>query len=303
MRRKFLRLTSVSAICFIIFSSYTSGPGTHGYDCTGAETGLSNPTGCGSGCHGSSATAGITVAVTLDSAGIPVTSYKPGLTYTIKISGTNTTAISLPKHGFQVGVIKGATSVVTPVNAGTLQATGLPTGLRYRAASAGNYVVNVVEHLTQLAPASGTGGSGTVYADSFTWVAPVAGTGAVSIWGVLNAVNNNGNNDAGDKWNTNHLVVNELVSGVSVNSITANFTVKAYPNPCFSNFTIECENSDPGQVAISVYSMDGKLIAAQTNGGNNATPVSFNSSGWKPGMYVVTVEKNGHRQVIPVVKN
>ncbi len=301
--KKILLFTAITGIGFLILSSYRSGPANNGYDCTGAETGLSNPTGCGGGCHGLSATAGINVSVELDSAGVPVTNYIADSTYTIKIKGINTTANNLPKFGFQVGAIKGSSAVTTPVNAGTLQSTGLHAGVRYKANSAGNYVVNLVEQSTQLSPASGTGGTGTVYADSFTWVAPVAGTGTVSIWGVMNAVNNNGNNDAGDKWNLSHIVINEEVDKTLLNTISNSFSALAYPNPFAGSLTLSFDNAPAGNYDIHVYSIDGKLIASQIKdlAGNNQ--LSFNSGNWAPGLYHVVIKNEGKFQLIPVLKN
>src|SRR5438132_105420 len=108
---------------YITISGYQAGPGTNGYDCTGAETGLGNPTGCKT-CHGSNATAGIAVALELDSTGgVPTTHYTGGMTYSVKISGTNNTANSLPKYGLQIGSIKGSSAMITPVNAGTWSTT------------------------------------------------------------------------------------------------------------------------------------------------------------------------------------
>src|ERR1019366_7481626 len=192
------------AICAgsLVISGYHSGAGNNGYDCTGAETGLGNSAGCsgGNGCHSPSATTAITVALELDSAGVATTHYKGGVTYTIKLTGTNTSTTSLPKFGFEVGSVKGSTSVVTPVNAGTF-ATPYPANTHYAAPNQ-YMVVGVVEQSATLAATTGTGGSGTKYVESFTWTAPVAGTGTISFWGVINAVNGNGSSDSGEHWNT-----------------------------------------------------------------------------------------------------
>src|ERR1035437_4216498 len=135
----------LAALCsYFIITSYKEGPGSYaGYDCTGVESGLSNPTGCS--CHSSSATTGIGVVIELDSVGVPTTHYKGGLTYTVKIKGTNNTTSSFPKFGFQMGSIKGSVAAVTPTNAGTWS-TSCPTGTHYAAPQANNYVVGVVEH-------------------------------------------------------------------------------------------------------------------------------------------------------------
>lgn len=233
MKKRNVTFFLALGISYLAFVSYKTGPANNGYDCTGAETGLGNPTGCaGASCHGTTATTGITLAVEVDTVGgTPVTQYKPGITYTIKITGTNTTANTLPKYGFQATVIKGSVAATTPVNAGTLQQTGLPAGVAYRSASPGNYVCNIVEHSSPLNPTTGTGGNGTTYVQSFTWTAPAAGTGTVSVWAVLNAVNNDLNNSTADKWNTNHTTLTEMVTPaaapVALFSISPNDTVCA----------------------------------------------------------------------------
>ena len=236
MKKRIVLFTLIAGISYLIFSSYSAGPGTNSYDCSGADvnSGSGNPAGCttGGGCHGSAATPGITFTIEIDSAGTPVSTspttghYTPGYTYTIKITGTNTTTSSLPKWGFQVAATNGAVAATVPVNAGTLQSTGLPTGIHYVAApgTTATFFANVVEHDTRLSPTSGTGGTGTVYSTSFTWTAPVAGTGVVSLFGALNAVNNNGSADAGDLWNTAQLILNEIVIPATP-PITGTFTV------------------------------------------------------------------------------
>ncbi|MEI8279066.1 MAG: T9SS type A sorting domain-containing protein [Bacteroidota bacterium] len=222
MKRKHLLntllFTAVAGLGYVTFSSSASGAGNNsGYDCTGAETGLGNGVGCGHGCHNSSATAGITVALELDSAGTPVTQYVGGMTYTIKITGTNTTANSLPKFGFQVAVINGTSAQTTPTNAGTFQTVSNP--MRNTAAQAGNFVTNLVEQKTAIAATTGTGGSGTTYVESFSWTAPAAGSGSISIWGVLNAVDGFGTN-SGDFWNSNNITITEETAGTSCATVT-----------------------------------------------------------------------------------
>src|ERR1035437_2810016 len=112
----------------LIISGYHGGAGNNGYDCTGAETGLGNFAGCTGGCHAASTS--ITVALELDSAGVPTTNYIGGMAYTVKITGTNTSTAPLPKYGFQIGSIKGGTTLVTPVNAGTW-GPAYPAGTHY----------------------------------------------------------------------------------------------------------------------------------------------------------------------------
>jgi len=188
-------------------SGYKEGPGLMlNRDCTGATP---STIGCGGGgCHSSSAAATTTVSVALyNSTGTTLitTGYTGGTSYLIQITGTQTSSsATLPRFGFQVSAVSTAS---TSTNEGTLSAI---TGTHL-----GTYGgISIVEHSSQLAATSGTGGSGTTYVVKIPWTAPVAGSGSVTIFGVLNAVNYNGGADAGDLWNNGSLVLPEVVSGV-----------------------------------------------------------------------------------------
>ncbi len=319
MKKRILLFTAVAGIGYLMFSSHSAGPAAHQYDCSGADvnTASGNPAGCssGGGCHSSAATAGIGVVIELDSAGVVASStasgtghYKPGFTYQVKITGTNTTSSSLPKWGFQVAATKGATAsstASTSINAGTLQSTGLPAGLSYWNApgSSSTFYANVVGHNMRLSPASGTGGTGTTYIDSFTWTAPVSGTGIVSVFGALNAVNNNGGADNGDLWNTAQLVLNEITAPSAVASITGNISVTAYPNPVNNELNLQIDNALPGAYSYQVFDVMGRNMGGGSIEMNAASnKATINTSNWAYGTYNVVIEKDGVRQVTRVVK-
>ena len=287
MKKKILLFTLIAGLGYLAFSSYSAGPGSNAYDCTGADaaTASGNPTGCssGGGCHSATANAGIALTLEIDSAGIMVSStpgtghYTPGVTYTIKITGVNNTTSNLPKWGFQVAATKGtvAMSASTISNAGTLQSTGLPTNVHYVAATgtSSSFYANVVEHSARLSPSSGTGGTGTVYTESFTWVAPVAGTGAVSLWSVLQGVNNNGNADAGDLWNNNQLILNEIVPPV-IAPITGVFSL------CVGSSTTLSDVTTPGTWTSSTTSVATivSTSGAVTGVGAGTSTISYTTS-------------------------
>ncbi len=281
MKKNALLFFAALAVGYVTLTAYHAGAGNSGWDCTGAETGLSNPTGCkGSGCHASSTTANIGVTLELDSAGVATTRYVAGMNYTVKITGTNNGSTSLPKFGFQIGCITGSTAQATPTNAGTWATTGLPASTRYTGASANNFVVNVVEQSAAIAATSGSGGSGTTYTQSFTWTAPVAGTGTISFWGVLNAVNGNGNQDSGDLWNTTSLVISEkTASGINeVNALNLNI----YPNPTHQTLMVNC--ATPVQT-MEVFDMMGRHVNVAYTANENH--YALNVSELNAGIYFV----------------
>jgi len=206
----------------LIVCSYAGGATSHNIEGTGAETGLGNSAGCGQGCHTLGTTT--TISIELDSAGVPTTQYVGGMTYTVKLTGKNTSTTSLPKFGFQIGCIVGSAAATTPVNAGSWVAP-YPTKTTYVAPKAGKFVVGIIEQTSAITATSGTGGNGTTYVETFNWKAPVAGTGTISFWAVLNAVNGN-NNDTGDKYNTGHVSITELVPTAPLKATTTVVNVK-----------------------------------------------------------------------------
>ncbi len=308
MKKTNILIFGVLIVTSFFMSSYRSGAANNGWDCTGAESGLSNPTGCSNGgCHGNSAITGITVTLELDSAGIvPIIKYKPDSTYTVKITGTNTTTFNLPKFGFQVACILGSTGQVTPTNAGTFQQTGLPSGVHFSAPQANNYVTNIIEHTLALAPLSGTGGNGTIYQKSFKWTAPAAGTGTVSFWGVLNAVNGDGSASSADKWNTQNLIVEEDTAKPIVNGITevnSKLELNLYPNPATDLVHLEVQNGTAGVYNLNVFTTEGRTVLSQTAEVTAGTSnIALDISRLEAGIYFINLAKGSESNVIKVVK-
>ena len=286
---------------YLILTSYSGGAGSHGWDCTGAETGLSNPAGCssGGGCHATSATATITVALELDSVGIPTTHYKGGLSYTVKLSGTNTSATSLPGFGLQIGAIKGSVALTTPVNAGTWMAP-FPASTTYAAPSPGNFVVGVVEQTGRIAATSGTGGAGTTYVKTFNWTAPVAGTGTISFWAVLNAVNANASADTGDKWNLIHKTITEWpATTTGISEYTGNqFSMNLYPNPAVNNVNLSYTLTKSSAVSVQIFDINGKLSQELLNETQGEGEQKLSSSiSLSKGIYSVVLSVDGAKSI------
>jgi Secretion system C-terminal sorting domain len=307
MKKTTILVWGVLIVCAFILSSYREGAALHaGWDCTGAETGLSNPAGCSNGgCHGNSATTGIVLSIEIDSAGIPVTSYKADSSYTIKFRGVNTTVASLPKFGFQIGAITGSTAVTTPTNAGTWQQTGLPTNVHFSGPQANNYVLNIVEQGSPLSPDSLTGGVGTVYGESIGWTAPAAGTGTVSFWLVLNAVNNDGNASNADKWNTIHVALTEDTASIPAAIHTTDDAIDArvFPNPSTDLISISLNNAPAGNYTINAFDATSQKVygtALEVSGA--FTHATINTSSWASGTYILQITNGTLQKAIKVVK-
>ena len=300
MKKRILLFTLSAGIGILCFSSYRSGAARNGYDCTGAEAGgtgsFANPVGCNSGgCHGTSVTPTVQVTIELDSAGVPVNNYKAGQTYTVKLTGTNGTGSSLSQYGFQLAAMKDTVAAATVADGGTWSTT-VPTSTHITAP--GTYTM-----LTVIEQSSAITFSGTTFTQSFTWTAPVSGTGRISFWAVINMVNGNGNADAGDKYNTGHLVVNEIASGVGVATVSANGAVTAYPNPVTNLLQVSLDGVNAGSYTIAAFDLNGRNVATEAaavvGGSFNKT---INTAAWAPGVYQIVVNGNGFSKVLKVVK-
>ena len=198
MKKKIILLPFLCALFYVVLSSYQSGPGLSG---SGDLTGASGSAGCS--CHDGSPTSTTTVQIQLDSAGIQVFKYVPGNSYTIRLTGTQTSgSFTLPRFGFQLSaVVSGSTT-----NAGTLSA---PSGTHLGTYSS----IRIVEHNSAIAATTGIGGAGTTYVMNIPWTAPSAGTGCVNFFSTLMSVNFNGNN-TGDKWNNTSYSISEQVPAI-----------------------------------------------------------------------------------------
>ena len=302
MKKRILLFTLGAGISILALSSYHSGAANNQYDCTGAEaasTGaFTNSTGCfygGSGCHSTTPTSTISVVVELDSAGgVPTTHYKGGLTYTVKITGTDASG-TLPKYGFQLAASKGTASAATVADAGTWATTGLPASTHVASPSAGTQLT-IPEQSTALTVSGGT------FTQSFTWTAPTTGTGTISLWGVTNFVNGDGSAGVADKWNTTHDTINEW-STVSVPSIVNNMDVNVYPNPVVNTLNIALNNVQAGNYTLQAFDLNGKMVANQTivvHGANHIA--SINTNNWVSGLYQVVIANGNNRKITTVSK-
>jgi hypothetical protein len=214
----------------LILCSYRPGAAHDGgADATGSD---GNTAACGGGgCHNSSLSTGLGTTLEFDSAGTPVSVYYPGVAYTVKITATNNTGLSLPKFGFQLAsVTEASAGTGSTVQAGIWPTTGLPTGVRNTPTSVSFLNTPFIEQSGFLSPASGTGGAGTVYTETISWTAPAAGTGTVKIFGALQAVNATGNQSGDKSQQATPLTITEATSCPSVSLAASGTTLTASPS-------------------------------------------------------------------------
>ncbi len=196
MRRKILTLSFlVTLISIFIGSIYNNGHSNS----SGAPSGFTGSPGDGgntcaiSGCH-----SGIAVGIKSNvfTSNIPTDGYVPGTTYTITATAQSSTSIST--FGFQIS---------PQTSSGTLVGTMIATSLETKLTGTGKYLTHT---------SSGITGINGIKSWSFNWVAPAAGTGNVTFYGVFNHANGNGGT-SGDSIFTSTYTIIEKVQAPVVN--------------------------------------------------------------------------------------
>lgn len=187
------------------------------------------------GCHvGGPAQSNEEATITSD---IPGTGYVPGETYTITVTMTKTGGT---KFGFQVSPQDNSGGLL-----GTLSNP-----------SSGTQLVGGSKYATH--NASGNTGTG-MKTWTFDWTAPSAGTGDVTFWGAYNFANGN-NSVTGDVIVNNSVVFSEGTSSITeLNSSKAGFSV--YPNPVSNEMSVAFSLTEPTDIAVELFSIDGKLVS------------------------------------------
>jgi hypothetical protein len=286
MKKKILLFTAIAGIGYISFSSYSSGPALNGQNCTGVNASATSCAGT-SGCHNAGGTT-TGDSIRVDSAGgVAVNRYVAGLTYTVTVTGWTTGTQT--KFGFQFAAVRGTSP--TQSQAGTFG--GLGGGIVKHTLSSIDYV----EH-------SSTINAGTsAFTKTFTWTAPVAGSGNVGMYLTVNAVNGNGSDDLGDVSKNVQKMLTELVSHAAVADIANAINVLAYPNPVANQLNVQFKEMVPDTYTLNLYDMTGRVLSSKQVEVSGASYITtINTANLATGIYHAVVEKDGNRQVINVVK-
>lgn len=267
MKKQSTILFLVAAASIITLQSYKTGTHTTFGNRTGS-TGIT--TGC-SPCHGSvSALTAVSVIVS-NSTG-PVSSYVPGAVYDVSIVGANSSGN--PKFGFQLTCGGASTGSATY---GTFDLNGTTnTALR----ASGSLVEHTSPQVGQVANGAAT------YNLTFKWTAPAAGNGSVKFYAVLNAVNGNNNDDAGDNWAMGASSVLTEAGGTAINNdkklLGEAFSI--FPNPSSDKLTLKLEKNASKNSTIKVVDLTGRtLLTKQIDAG--ATSLDLNIETLAQGTY------------------
>ena len=276
MKQRIILFSAFLGLSYVTLTSSADGPALVG---DGDRTGRLGATCAGGGCHTSNPGATsctIEMHKLSDPTGSPVTTFEADSTYIIRIKGTNTT--SLTHFGFQLTA--GFTNTKA---AGTF--ASLPSNVHSK--TVGSFTE--IEHSSALSFPSGN------FSEDIQWKAP--SIGPVTFYGIVNAVNNNGN-EGGDA--VSAPVTLTVQHSTSVAKVNSDANVTAYPNPCTNSLNLKVDNIKTAY-SVNVYDLRGRRIYE-----NNAPTGTYNStidaSKWAEGMYLIQITSGEAVKTISVVK-
>jgi hypothetical protein len=257
----------------VLLTSYSSGPGGSDQQVSGAP-GEGTCVNCHNGSALNSGSGSIAVAINGGS-----TSYIPGNSYTIDVTGTGSVA---NKYGFQMVALK--TSDDSNVGSFTPD-----TGTKLSALSAKSYV----EHST-------TSTTGTW---SFTWRAPLSDVGDVKFYIAGNSAESPGGT-GGDKIYTSSLTLTPN-SGAATNEVSRNKTSLS-PNPSTGQTTLSFSLKTTAFLSINVVDLSGSTVVQLSDNSlfsSGDQNVKISTESLNPGIYFVRIQGEGHNELIKLVKN
>lgn len=255
MKTRFLQIAFALSAIYLIFASYSGGPGAVGsFDRTGSfhSSGFT----C-TQCHGGSSANTIVVTRILDGGGNPISSYIPEQVYTLEVQVSNA---SFSFFGSQAVVLTAGNA-----NAGTLNTSPITANTQVSTVSGRSYL----EHNSR----SPTGLFQT------QWTAPSAGTGTVTVYSVGNAVNANGTTTGDQPSSPTTLVITEAVATSIAYSQSSYCQDGTDPTPTitgttggsFSSTGGLSINSSTGAIDLSASTPNSYLITYTYGAGSTTT--------------------------------
>ncbi len=223
----------------LLFTTFIIGTSAYIKSSGGIVNHSASPGESGCSCHGGGA--GITsVSISALPAFIS-NQFIPSQTYTIDITVINN---SFNLFGFDAEILN-----VSNTNAGNMT-LALP----------GVQLVNTVrKNATQTGPKSGAGAASF----QFVWVAPSSGN--VTIYAAGNAINGTGGTGGDTPSASNLALTPDLTAGVK-EKISSDFSgINVFPNPIISDFKIQYNLLEEGNVKVLLVDIHGKEIAEIAN--------------------------------------
>lgn len=186
--------------------------------------------------------------------------YQAGTAYTISVTVTKPGQVA---SGFGFEALK------TPANTQTGTFTpGAGT------ATMGASPVNMVQSVP---------GGGPTHTFTFTWTAPIVGTGPVTLYAVGNSTDGNGT--GGDFVYTTSLALTECPVCRIDNNTTSNSEIIVYPNPASENISIK--NAASENLHVVMYDLSGK--EAMNSGNISAQNNNISLENIADGTYILKV--------------
>lgn len=265
-----------------LFLGNSSGAAANGNYYTGAPSAGGGMEATCSVCHRSGNFGEPELTVTFAEAGSDdfgeLSSYVPGATYQVSVAVGYTMAAPAG-YGFQAQIITDAGS--PPSAAGTLEGLSENTKI-----SNGRSDRRYAEHTRT--------SNDSVFV--FSWTAPEAGTGAVSMYTVGNLVNRAAGT-GGDNGSTRPTIINLPEGSPSSVGSFASLPAKIYPNPVSSGQRALLDLTLPaaGLYTVSVADATGRqlqTIERSLTAGAQQLPLDL--AEMKPGLYLVTANGQGH---------
>jgi hypothetical protein len=278
MKTSFLLLISISAAALITLNSNSGGPANAG---SGNLTGGPGAAGNCSSCHSGATGTTMNISLRKKSDNTPVSGqYSPGAVYIVKVSGNHA---SLTGFGFQIMATKSNnTQAGTFSNLGSNYHTKLQGGL------------TLVEHHHVLNK------TGSEFVAEFDWTAPVTGTGNVSFYGALNAVNKNGSTSGDAPSPSFNMTLSE--NPVSVASVAKQAAIRVYPNPASDLLHVELADAASNNLSYAVFDLNGKKLieTKATATGNNQVNIPVQDL--VKGVYFLRIANGAEITTIPFAK-
>lgn len=283
-KKNTLLLLLAGSAGWLTLTSYSSGPSSGGLsDLSG--------TGCGSpsaGCHANNNPATVVQNVILvdvaSGQATPPGQYLPGHMYTVSVLGNLNPANSTLTHfGFQTTARNSSNATV-----GSISITNNITTRTYTASNRTG-----VEHSTKI-PKNSAG----FFTETWRWTAPAAGTGPVTFYTAINAVNNNGNTN-GDQPNVDTAVFTE--GTLAVDDVTSASPLAIYPNPAKDRIRLDAKAWKTGMYYVTILNSTGSVVLRQSVQHTGAAEqVEVTLPNLATGLYGIRVQGEGTAQAAPL---
>ncbi|MBT5932288.1 MAG: hypothetical protein HOH34_03015 [Flavobacteriales bacterium] len=289
MKNKSILLFSAMSLMFFGFQFSKNGidkmymPSNSGGAGAG-KTGAPGESNC-TACHAGSAITdvnGVNVLAVLDG-NDPVTSYVPGMTYTVRLKMT----LPTDKKGFQATALQDASNDM----AGDF-------------AAGPNTLINSANG-REYANHTSTSNSGAVPGWDWSWTAPASSTGDVTFYVASNLANNNGANTGDEIWLSEHSI-SESPSASLVDLTQSSLNNVSFV-PGKNEVFISLNTFENEEILFSLIDLKGKTAYKTNLGSVDSGTNTFNvgiPSDLKTGSFIVQLEINNQQltKLIQVVR-